>query len=258
MKKVLLISCVMLTLAATAAVAASGLNLTWGPSCAPAGLIINRTFACNTNAAPAANTQSMVLSFKTTADHDFIIAVDAYMDGQTSHTSWPAWWQFKNSGTCRATALSFAITPLPGCDDPWASQASGAVTFYGNPDATFPVSGIRARMKATASLPLGSASPVTAASEYYAFQLNISNAKTIGSAPCADCDKPVAWVLNSLVLSYVDGAGDPPTVPPGILTSEKVETPLLNQCISWQNGQSLCGATPTQNKTWGQVKSLYR
>jgi hypothetical protein len=247
MKKMLLISCVMLTVAATTALA-GGLGLNWGPNCASDGLLVNKTFACNVNT----GTQAMIVSFAPTADHELCIAVDAYFDGQTSGADWPLWWQFKNAGTCRLTALSLSIPTISGagvCQDPWALQASGAVTFYGSPGNIVPVIGIRARMKATVSLAAGVASAVTGGTEYTGFAINVSNAKTNPVTTCTGCTTPVAWVLNSLVVSYMDG---------GINNDEKIETPIVNQCVSWQNGEALCGATPTQNKTWGQVKSLYR
>jgi hypothetical protein len=255
MKKMLLISCVMLALAASAALA-GGLNISWSPTCASDGLTSNLNFACTVNSGGA----QMLASFAPTEAHEFLLACDAVIDGQASTgTVIPNWWQFKNTGACRINELSAVATgwPLTGthCVDTWGGQATASVDYYGDPvwNGTLPVpivSGIRARFKIGVSVGVANASPVDAAVETYAFGVNLTYKKTVGSAPCAGCSVPMAFVFNSIMPGYQDGTA---------LSSETITTVLSNGCITWQGANApLCGATPAQNKTWGQVKSLYR
>jgi hypothetical protein len=253
MKKMLLISCVMLALTATAALA-QGLNFSWGPECASDVLVTNKTFACNVNT----GTNQMVASFKPSASHELFLALDAVIDGQASTgTVIPDWWQFKNAGACRI--LSMTVTAVGtgtavNCIDAW-SGASPTIDYYGDPvwNGVVPVpvvAGKRARMKIGVSTTPLAASAVDAGSELYAFTVNINNKNTMGTLICAGCSVPMAWVFNSIVPGYMDA---------GILSSEVISAPILNRCITWQGAVSTeCDATPTQNKTWGQVKSLYR
>jgi hypothetical protein len=253
MKKMLLISCVMLALTATAAMAASGLNFSWGPLCASDGLIPNKDFVCNTNS----GSNVMVGSFVPTASHELLLAIDGSIDGQTTVAVMPDWWQFKNTGACRLTALG--TNAAPGgtpviCQDPWVSQGTAGIAYYGDVSvSTIPTpmpAGNRARIKLTVATGSATASPVAAGTEYFGFNVTVSNAKTVGTGACAGCSIPMAWVFNGALASYMDA---------GALSDETIITPILNNCISWQGGGAgLCQATPAKNTTWGQVKSLYR
>jgi len=256
MKKMLLISCVMLALTATAAMAASGLNFSWGPGCASDALVINKNFACNTNGGSAS---IMVGSFVPTADHELFLALDACIDGQVAspNTVIPAWWQFKNVGACRLAALSAGAIysgSAVNCTDVWGGQATANIDYYGDPVVVAipvpPVVGPRARIKVGVSVPAAAAVGITGGAEYFAFTVSVNNIKTVGTGACAGCTTPMAWVFNSMIPGWTDG---------GVIGQESISTPILNQCITWQGGAAgLCGETPAQNKTWGQVKSLYR
>jgi hypothetical protein len=255
MKKMLLISCVMLALTASAALAGS-LNFSWGPNCASDGLLIDKTFACNTNLGAA---HVMVASFVPTVGHDLFLALDAAIDGQVAapNTVIPDWWQFKNVGSCRLLAASAGALYAGSqavCYDVWFAQASATIDYYGDPVVVAipvpPVVGNRVRMKIGVSVPEAAAGPIEGGQEYFAFTVSVNNTKTINTGFCAGCATPMAWVFNSMIPGWTDG---------GVIGQESISTPLLNQCITWQGGAAgLCGETPTQNKTWGQVKSLYR
>jgi hypothetical protein len=256
MKKMLLISCVMLALTASVSLAQGTLNISWGPECASDALVINKTFACLVNT----GSNVMVASFVPTASHPLFLALDACIDGQVAApaTIVPDWWQFKNAGTCRLAALSagaIASVNAANCIDNWAGQGTATVDYYGDPLVAAPVTGTRARIKIGVSVPAIAGNPVEGGLEYFAFTVAVNNTKTrgAGTLSCAGCLTPMAWVFNSLMPAYSDG-GSPP-----VYSSENISTPLVNQCITWQGGATgLCGETSAQNKTWGQVKSLYR
>jgi hypothetical protein len=252
MKKMLLISCAMLALTATTVLAGS-LNISWGPECASDALVVNKNFNCATNS----GSSTMVCSIVPTADHELLIACDAVIDGQVAlgNTVIPNWWQFKNVGACRITALSTTASfsgSAVACADPWSGQASPTIDYYGDPVLVAipvpPVVGNRARIKVGNSTPAAAAMGVSAGQEYDMFNVVINNTKTVGTGLCTGCALQMSWVFNSIMPGYKDG---------GLNNHEDIITPIVNGCVTWQGG-TLCGETPTQNKTWGQVKSLYR
>lgn len=70
-----------------------------------------------------------------------------------------------------------------------------------------------------------------------------------GTGVCAGCSAPVCLQLKSIDLFQADNTDTPLT------------NPVNNNIAVWQADTALpgCqGATPTQAKTWGQLKSLYR
>jgi len=255
MKKMLLISCVMLAITASAAMAAASLNISWGPECASDALLTNKTFSCTVNT----GSSMFVCSFVPGADKDQLLAVDAVIDGQSDvGTVIPNWWQFKNTGACRNLSLSvgqsFSANAVM-CLDPWNGLGSPVVTYYGDPVLVAipvpPVVGNRARMKVTNSIPAASSSPVTGGQEYNAFTCTVNNTRTVGTGACAGCLLHWVWVFNGISPGYMSFGGE--------ITSEQISLPLVNQCITWQGAVAgLCSETPAQNTTWGQVKSLYR
>jgi hypothetical protein len=156
----------------------------------------------------------------------------------------PAWWQMFNSGTCRGTALPTLNTTFgANCGDNFGGSGFGAIGSYT----------IGAN---TASLLCGWAIaagvPIDDVTEYYALNIVVNNTKTVGTGACAGCLTPVCLVLNVITLAYG----------PSATLVQSITAPLNRNWITWQGSTGIpggCpGATPTQNKTWGQVKSLYR
>ena len=87
--------------------------------------------------------------------------------------------------------------------------------------------------------------------EYYSMRLRINSAKTVGTGACAGCLDPVCVVLNQVRIAQP--APDP---------TYAIENPRDNNFTTWQGGAvggaGCPGVVPTQNRSWGQVKSLYR
>ena len=135
------------------------------------------------------------------------------------------------------------FTANVNCADPWSGQAS--------PGANYATTGTnRARMKGTGAI--SGISPITADTEWYICKLNIGGAKTAGTGNCPGCLDGACFVLNDVFLTQPIGVGD-----------FHISNALDRQSVTWQaSGGSVpggCpGATPTQNRTWGSVKSLYR
>jgi hypothetical protein len=244
MKKTLLICGALLALTASMAFAqyGGGVNLSW-TDCNAFGEM-DRTFACNTNTTNPPH--NMIGSFippsrgctKLTGNEMILHVLGS------SPTLVP-WWQFKNTGTCRQTALSVLFSGFPyNCENYWAGQASGSIAAY-----VFPwTSPADARIKLVAAVGASVAGPVYGGVEYYSFLLQMSNAKTVGTPSCAGCQDPVCIVLDSINLTQPVGVGN-----------YFMYMPAPRSHITWQGGPSNCpGGTPTKAATWGSLKSLYR
>ena len=82
-----------------------------------------------------------------------------------------------------------------------------------------------------------------AATEFFSFQLVISNANT---TTCAGCATGATLVLNEIYSVQQDGTG------------ERMTNAATDRCVKFNNGVVTCSALPAKNTSWGQVKSLYR
>ena len=247
MKKCILIAGALLALGASAA-SAAGINLSWA-DCGTAGTQ-NATFACNANSgAPF----TAVGSFDPPAGIAKFLGIAAQIDITTDQANLPDWWKH-GSAVCRGTtglATSFDFTSGPfTCADFFGGQAAGGFAYdvgFGTP--------ARARFRIQAAIPAGTEGPVAAGTEYYAFKANFLRPKTVDAGAvlaCVGCANPACIVLNEIQLFQPLASGNDP----------QIFNPRDRQFVTWQSpvgGPPNCpGSTPTQNKTWGQVKSLYR
>jgi hypothetical protein len=245
MKRLLpLLACTALTLVATSAFAAGGLNLSWN-DCGAFG-DLQRNFACNTNA--GANT--MVGSVMTGVDMPQLNGQSSVIDLQTNQPALSNWWQL-NSGGCRSNSPSFLsadfnfLTGPFNCVDAWGGGASGGVNY----DAPW-VAPNRARIRNVCAI-VGS-TPILGSTEYYMFKVTYTNARSTGAGSCGGCTDGACIVFNSILVTQPLGQGD-----------YKITNPLVRNFVQWQAGAvNVAGgcpaSVPTQNRTWGSVKSLYR
>jgi hypothetical protein len=108
----------------------------------------------------------------------------------------------------------------------------------------------RARIAWTAGV--GVADTVTidpaVSSEWYLCAINILRSRT---TTCAGCEVPACPVLNEVRVFRT--AEDP-------RPSLFLRTPATSAHVTWQGGGGLScpGAMPTRDRTWGQVKQMYR
>jgi hypothetical protein len=255
MKKSLMLCGLLLALTASLASAAAGVNLRWTECFGDAG-------ASNRNSTCASNTgsQAMMGSFELGADLGDVSGLEIVVDIATASPTLPAWWAFKNVGTCRQASLGMgsALSPnAANCAD-WSNGApAGGLAAYNigipDPNTARIIGGI------AEALPL---SQLVAGQEYFGFSVAINNAKTVGTGACAGCSVPACIVLNSILCATPPVAGVPSR-------DTKVSGPTngtdSNFC-TWQGGAGVntgrgtgCpSATPTHNTTWSSVKSLYR
>ena len=162
-----------------------------------------------------------------------------------------AWWQLQ-SGGCRSGYASlnydFSVAPA-GClgiflDYTRVLGVSQAEAGTGGAN--------RLRIKGGCAVPPEDAQTIADDGiEYGVVQLNILRSRTIGAAPCAGCNTGACIVLNEIKLLQ----------PATVALDYRIQNPAQNNAITYNPASAapVCpGAVPTQNRTWGAVKSLYR
>lgn len=236
----------------TASIASAGsgpvINFSWD-NCTGDGGVADKTFGCTTNS----GTNIAHGSYIAPAGVDTMAGNDIVIDLISNSNPLPPWWNFKNTGTCRATALSSTadFSSATNCLDYWQGQAGGGLASYfigQGPVADPWVNPQRARMIIAWGVAASSQGAITGGQEYGSFQMRISNAKSTGTGSCAGCLDPVCIVLNEIRLSRPGGTRAVPITTPGVRNS-----------ITWQGGAGAnCAVVPVKNATWGQIKSLYR
>lgn len=246
MKKILLLSGVLLAFSASMALAAGGVNIAWGPDCWPQNPVSNQTYTCTSNSGVVQATAS----YETANEIADFVGISSVIDLQANSASLPAWWDMFNVGSCRQNALSADenfLTASQTCLDIFQNGAGGGITAYQTASTVppTPYGPNSARLKVAFALPAPADLP--GGTETYGYRLTITKAKTAGSGSCAGCATQVTMVLNNVHAAGLGGY------------SEDLSTPINNGCITAQGTSGVpCNATPTVNKTWGQVKSLYR
>jgi len=240
MKKAIILTGLLLAVSASLAVA-QGINLRLN-DCAAAGQS-NAAASCASNTGLAI---AMVGSAVAPAGMDRVVACEGYIDVQTSAAALSPWWLLEATG-CRPASLTFSFdfTTAPGtCNDFWGGGATGGGGV--SPEHSAPN---RLQIKLVGATP--TENPIDPGVEHYMFRASINRAKSTGAGSCAGCLDAACFVLNRLVVNQPAGVGD-----------ATISTPMLANYVTY-NGGVIGGlgcpaATPAQNRTWGQVKSLYR
>ena len=161
------------------------------------------------------------------------------IDLESSGATLPTWWAFKGTGRCRDSSIAqssnFTAGPF-SCTDPWA----GGIIIQGfNYNIGF--SGPNtARIVGVQSLDVASPTAVVAGTEYYSVALIINRAKTVGTGSCVGCEADVCITLNQIRVL-------------GLTGTQYLSYPRDRSRVTWQTEW-----VPTLQRTWGQVKSLYR
>jgi hypothetical protein len=172
----------------------------------------------------------------------------------------PAWWQFKNVGTCRQGALGLNtvvdINAL-NCVD-WAQNgpATGGIGAY-DIGSGFGFANT-ATLKIAIAVPAAALADLFAGQEYFSCNVTFTNAKTVGTGACTGCTVPVCLVFNSSKITTQVAAND-----------RRLSGPMNgidSDFCTWQGGAGVVtrlgagcpAATPTKRANWGAVKSLYR
>lgn len=210
---------------------AAGTNLRWD-RCYGDGGVVNKDFACNTNAGGS----TMVGSFELGADFPQASGIEFTVDLTAASPSLPAWWQFKNVGTCRSTALSVNFVPNAQdvvCADWSLGMAAGGIGAY----TVGSLGANTATILGAIAVPPTALSDLFAGVEYFAFNLRVANTKTVGTGACSGCQTPVCVAIRRIKLTTQTSTS--------VILTDMAHAPNSNY-VSWQQGT---GIVPFQNGT---------
>ena len=245
---------------------AAGVNLRWD-NCYSDGGVVNKTFACDTNA----GSERLVMSFVLDSPKTDVSGMEIRLIFVSAGATVPAWWQFRNPGSCRSTSLTFSTTLPPGsanCLDWGSGNEIGGIGAY---TLQSPGGLTTATAVLAAAVPSSSLASLNANQEYFIGSLGINHAKTVGTGACGGCDVPMCIVLDRLRVTS--------PIPSSDLTLRDPAFGTDSNFARWQNGREtnvqivncegqnfgcyhsyscVLSTTPVRSSTWGQVKSLYR
>ena len=251
-----LVAALALTLASSAQAYTFG---PWGCSlrwehCYGDGGSLNKSFACDANA----GSEVLVASFVPAWDIANVSGLEIVINLASASPTLPAWWQFKNAGSCRQPSLSASSVPVDpvvtNCPD-WAdAQQAGGLAAYRTP---LPGQNT-ARILLAWAVPQSALRFLTGRQEYFAQRLTINHANTVGTGVCAGCTTPVCIVLQSVNMTTPNIANDRWLSGPANQTDSDYATWQGGVGVISPLGSGCPAATPTQRSTWGSVKSLYR
>lgn len=242
MKKIVTLTAALLALGASMAFAAGGISLHFN-GCALDGGATSSTFACNSNTGADVMFVSVVVPGDMPQFLGSTALVDVFVDGPAL----PDWW-LTGPGQCRANAVSVSYDPVflsTACADIWQGTPNLSVfqaqQYLHGPNMV--------RFNSGAAVQAGQEVSLVAdgVTELNLCRLSISHGKTTGTGACAGCEIGACIVLQECYMQQPTG-----------MPLYRVTTPISN-VVSYNGGALSCaGATPTQNRTWGSVKNLYR
>jgi len=238
---------------ASSALAAPGLSLRWDHCSGEGNGLSNKTFAC------ASNTGSnvMVVSFELPSDLAQVSGNEVVMDVLSQSATLPAWWDMKTAGSCRSASLLSNFVADAGnvvCVDWTQGGASGGIGSFvtGTPQSMGTIDPALAaqhrRLVLAGAVPPSALQDLTAGTEYFSCNIIVNNLKTVNTI-CTGCTEPVCIVLNSINVTT-------PVLANNIFIGNA--SSAGSNIITWQGVGPDCQLVPTKNKTWGEVKALYR
>jgi hypothetical protein len=237
MKKVLLLTSVLLALTAAVALA-GGVNFNWGTVCYTEAPVSVMTFACNVNT----GSWNMTASFISDQEITDFVGFEETLAAQSDQTALPDWWKLGVAPDCRASKANFfadfSTAPQTQCFD-WAG---GFATVAYIP-SSYTWNGNTVHILTGAAIGADTPFDLLPGTQYYAGKLTISNSKAAGTGACAGCSAGMYWCVPLITAA---GLG-------GTRVDEIAAIPGGNQCLIWNNY-----IVASRNTTWGQVKSLYR
>ena len=237
MKKMLLLTSVLLALTATVALA-GGVNFNWGTVCYTEAPSARTCFNCNTNAGQ----WSMVSSFMVDQEVSDMVGFELTMIGQSNSALMPDWWRMGAPPDCRAGyarfSADFSTAPQTRCLDWEGGQAIAAYI-----PSSYAWSGNQATIRTGAAIDARTPFDLQPGVEYYAGRFTILNGKTVGAGSCSGCGNGMMWCVPLITAAGLGG--------------KRVDLtwPLQggNNCLYFN-----VYGDPARNTTWGQIKSLYR
>lgn len=250
MKKAILLAAA-LTLAASSA-SASSLYYAWN-TCFHDGGVSTVTFICD-DFSPSTS----YATYELTAAASGVVAISGILDlAVNGSPDLPSFWHMEGGG-CNDGGVAIDDNRTP------CTNTGGLPTFTGstgqNTDAFVTAYGVGIggpnRARVLTSVNRASSNPATISASparHFAFKLNWNddNAQEAGGA-CVGCPALVSQALNAIVLesAFTGASGDAVAA---VITSADPGS-QASTCV---NGAG-CDVVPVKNRTWGQMKALYR
>lgn len=241
------------TLALAASIAAgpayaAGIALRW-LSCEGGS---NRNFACDRTT----GSEVLVGSFEPPGGVGAISGIQVYVRVASATGAVPAWWQFKEAGSCRQNSLSFGfdMSDQMECEDLWQGQASGGIARYQLDGSN------GAEMWLVGAVPQNALQQVSPGRKYAAFKLIINHQRTTGGGSCEGCTTPMCVRFEAIRLVengrlYPDGHRDEKYTE---ITQGMTGMGGNANIATWQGGAASCAAGGSRPASWKQLKDLYR
>lgn len=233
-----------LVVSASTAVAQPQVILRWD-DCSVAGTA-TKTFACNTNSGATFDMfQSVIAPAGLQTFVGFLSVMDVQLESGLVADSW---WSFgSGTGFCRLTT-SAGVTQTAGTTS-CADITNSTFTFGQDYSLNSNDFTNRGRLRVLGAFSADEAIALPTDTEMTICKIGINRQRTTGSPSCGGCLTPACIVFQSVLLD-TRTVGEAQTVSGGPLNS-----------VSWQatpTGFVCPDAVPTQSRTWGSIKSLYR
>jgi len=265
MKKVLLITAALAMFATSAFAAGGQLYLAWGNCNGGTGASGTATFACLDGVGG-----TMYIDYKLNTAAVGIVTLNAILDVNVNDVvTLPDFWHFEDGG-CNAGYLVLNAARASGkcttsgitlCTSTGAA-CSAFITAYGiGAPAGLPAEN-RARILVTLARSASSPVNLTVAKQYgFSLEINATNAmmqdldgdgEYTDPPLCAGCDAVASVALNAIVLeaATLNASGE--------AVADVITSDMAGSVPSVCGNSATCLSVPVKNKTWGQLKALYR
>jgi hypothetical protein len=249
MKKLLLVLCLALV---PASAFAFGVDITWNDCVnGTAGTAaLNKVFDC---AITGNRNYNLEFQYKTPVSLPNFVSVTGYVDIGPIGAPLSPFWHYE-SGGCNQGAVKGA--QMFGVITTSCADGGYLETWDGGPSGTFAIAAYAAdyQQPGRGHFVLlgvrGDGVPVNAGDNMWAFELRLNNRNRPGTtANCAGCSEQKVILEQIARLESNDGS---PQV--DLTGADK-----LTDCVQVNNAPpSLCPTVPTQNTTWGKIKSMFR
>lgn len=159
----------------------------------------------------------------------------------------PSWWQLGQGG-CRDGRLGADadFSAAFGCADAWGGAGVALVQAYGLRPGGGPN---ELRFIVSGGVPAANA-VLMPGGEPRALARVVMSLADAPATTCTGCSQGACIVLNSVALVRLPGA------PGGDVTLTLPAADGANYAI-WQSGAA-CASVPARNRSWGQIKAMYR
>jgi hypothetical protein len=176
------------------------------------------------------------------------VGAQSVVDIQSSSATLPDWWR---ADACRSAGFSISADGAMGgsCPTLWdavppaGSNLTGQYGLHGANSERLLLGTVLASTDAYDLQGDGT-------TELSVFKLTVLRTKTLSATACTGCATGACIVLNEVNLQTLTDSPD---------TFLRLTTPIANSYLTYNAGAPPCpGSTPTQSRTWGSVKALYR